>query len=184
MSKKREKVKLTGMDRVLMSMDPSHKYNEITQSIDDPLEVFKRSCASTLQHIEKDKCPLQKLNFGRTLDLIWLAQGIVEDLLVHLVDGKRGINQWLSAINKAQEESLKLKGVPPQRLKKLWSTRVIKHKHFLEEQRICKKLNVSTIKEAKKVLDRDYETKVINGFQEVVKKEANSKINNNKEKTI
>ena len=167
----REKVKLKGMDRIIMSMDPSHKYNEITKSIDDPLDVLKRACARTLQHIGNGDCTIQKADFGRTLDLLWLAQGIVEDLLVHLVDGKRGINQWLSAINKAQEETLKLKGMPPQQLKKAWSNRVIKHKNFLEEQKICKDLNVSTIKEAKKVLDRDYETKVINGYQKVVPKE-------------
>jgi hypothetical protein len=167
----REKVKLRGMDRILMSMDPSHKYNEITKSIDDPLDVLKRACASTLQHIENGNCPLQKANFGRTLDLIWLSQGIVEDLLVHLVDGKPGINDWLKSINKAQEETMRLKGMPKNKLKNIWSSRAIKHKHFLAEQKICKDLNVSTIKEAKKVLDRDYETKVINGFQEVVKKE-------------
>tara|TARA_B100001971_G_C17807249_1_gene342276 strand:- start:13 stop:528 length:516 start_codon:yes stop_codon:yes gene_type:complete len=168
---RREKVKLRGMDRILMSMDPSHKYNEITKSIDDPLDVLKRACAYTLEHIENGTCSLQKANFGRTLDLIWLSQGIVEDLLVHLVDGKPGINNWLSAINKAQEETMRLKGMPKNKLKNIWSSRAIKHKHFLAEQKICKDLNVSTIKEAKKVLDRDYETKVINGFQEVVKKE-------------
>ena len=167
---RREKVKLRGMDRILMSMDPSHKYNEITKSIDDPLDVLKRAYTYTLEQIEKGGCPLAKANFGRTLDLIWLSQGIVEDLLVHLVNGKPGINNWLSAINKAQEETMILKGMPANQLKKEWSSRVIKHKHFLEEQKICKDLNVSTIKEAEKVLKRDYETKVINGFQEVVKK--------------
>ena len=168
----REKVKLKGMDRIIMSMDPSHKYNEITKSIDDPLDVLKRACAKTLQHIGNNDSTIQKANFGRTLDLLWLVQGIVEDLLVHLVNGKPGINQWLSAINKAQEETLKLKGMSPLQLKKAWSNRVIKHKNFLEEQRICKKLNVSTIKEAEKVLKRDFKTIVTEeGYQKVVPKE-------------
>ena len=168
---RREKVKLRGMDRILMSMDPSHKYNEITKSIDDPLDVLKRACAYTLEHIENGTCSLQKSNFGRTLDLIWLSQGIVEDLLVHLVDGKPGINNWLSAINKAQEETMRLKGMPKNKLKNIWSSRAIKHKHFLEEQKICKDLNVSTIKEAKKVLARDLKTIITEGSYEVVKKE-------------
>ena len=169
---RREKVKLRGMDRILMSINPSHKYNEITKSIEDPLDVLERACNYTLHTTRSGIVPLQKANFGRTLDLIWMAQGIVEDLLVHLVNGKPGINNWLSAINKAQEETLKLKGMSANQLKKEWSSRVLKHKHFLEEQQICKDLKVSTIKEAEKVLKRDFKTIITeDGYQKVVKKE-------------
>jgi hypothetical protein len=172
----RAQPKIKGLDRILMSWDPSHKYNEITESINDPLEVFKRAVGTTLKNIEDGNIPLQKAEFGRTLDLLWLAQGIVEDLLVHLVNGKPGINNWLRSINKAQEETLELKELPAPKLRSEWRSRVIKHKNFLEEEAICKDLKVSTIKEAKKVLARDFKTIITEeGYQKVVKKGKNEK---------
>jgi len=132
---RKSELKLRGMDRIAMCINPFHKWNDITKSIEDPLDVFKRACGTTLQHIEDGNTPIQKATFGKTMDLIWLAQGIVEDLLVRLVNGKPGIHNWLRAINKAQEETLALKNLSPFQLRKIWGSKVLKYQEFLEEQK-------------------------------------------------
>ena len=170
---RKEKLKLSGMDRIIMSMDPSHKWNEITESIEDPLEVWQRAIGQSIKTAMDKNSGVQKAPFGRTIDLIWLTQGIIEDLVIHLTrDNPKEFDRWTKAINGAQEYLLHFKDPQrPQKLKAIWSSKVIKlHNSFVEED-ICKDLGVKTLKEAKKVLDRDYEIKVINGVQTVVKKE-------------
>ena len=153
----RTQPKITGMDRIIMSMDPSHKWNEITETIKDPKEVWHRAIGTSVNGVENGDIQTQKANYGKTLDLIWLTQGIIEDLVIHLCkDNPKGVDGWIKAINRAQEVVGRL-DCPKHTLRKEWGARVIKNHNSYAEEKICKDLGVNTFAEAKKKLNQQKE---------------------------
>lgn len=154
---RKEELKLTGMDRIIMSMNPRHKWNDITKTIEDPMEVWQRSLRETMGVAMGKNSPIQKAYFGKTLDLIWLTQGILEDLVIHLSkDNPKNYDRWLKAINRSQEYLLNFKDLQPsEKLKRTWNSKVIElHNSYVEEE-ICKDLGVKTFKEAKRKLNNE-----------------------------